>query len=167
MSVHPKFSGAAPVGSLPDMAPHDVNFIIAFRLWNNGVDGQSMLWNLVASQLGPNRARGTLRNFESLMRLCHSHGRRPLMHHAVTCRCAGSDECCLANFINVAATGAREDALMIAMTILRADMAPCALAMAQQIGLAMKNLKPIVTSENVEDSATGHMSSLPTNRVLH
>ena len=51
------------------------------------------------------------------------HARRPLLGHAPDCPCAGADECVFARFVALAAEGAREDAVLMAALMVRADLA--------------------------------------------
>ncbi|MEL6104228.1 MAG: hypothetical protein AAFR68_23370, partial [Pseudomonadota bacterium] len=78
--------------------------------------------------------------FETLCDLCVRHGRRPLMRHNVTCKCLGADESCFANFVGYASEGDREDALLIATTMVRPDVAPALVGVAQEFGLALKRM---------------------------
>ena len=60
------------------------------------------------------------------------------MRHDVSCKCLGADESCFANFIGYASEGEREDALLIAMNIVRPDIAPAVVGVAQDFGLALR-----------------------------
>lgn len=62
------------------------------------------------------------------------------MRHHVNCKCLGADESCFANFIGYATDGEREDALLMAMTIVRPDIAPMAVEYAQRFGLALRQM---------------------------
>ena len=57
-----------------------------------------------------------------------------------SCTCLGADEACLANLIALATEGEREDALLIATLIVRADVAAHLMAAAQTFGLAIKRM---------------------------
>jgi hypothetical protein len=87
-------------------------------------------------------ARGTeiTQSFEALCQLCVENGRRPLMRHGLDCKCFGADESCFANFIGYASEGAREDALMIAMTIVEPEKAHILAALAEDFGLALRDI---------------------------
>ena len=62
------------------------------------------------------------------------------MRHAADCACLGADEACFANFIATATTGEREDALLMAMLLVRPDVAPQLCAVAMNLGLALKQM---------------------------
>lgn len=60
--------------------------------------------------------------------------------HKPHCTCIGADERCFAHFIETAATGRREDALLLATLMVREDAAPLAVAHAQHLGLALMRM---------------------------
>ena len=69
------------------------------------------------------------------------HGRRPMMRHAVKCKCIGADEACFANFIAVASEGNREDAMLIATLMVRPHLAAVITSLATDFGLALKQMR--------------------------
>ncbi len=73
--------------------------------------------------------------FEELLDLLADYRRRPLVRHAPDCRCVGADEAVFAHFVTTAATGEREDAMLIATLLVRADVSPLAASLAQTVGL--------------------------------
>ncbi len=114
--------------------------MLYLRLWCDGPEAQTQVWNDFATALGPKRGREVLSSFETLCDLCTRHGRRPLMRHHVNCKCLGADESCFANFIGYASEGEREDALMIAATLVRPDVAGILVGAAQDFGLGLKRM---------------------------
>ena len=122
--------GAAPVGQLDDLAAPERLAVLGFRLWcDTGPAGVEHL-------LDP----GSRAPFNRLCGLCTTAARRPLLPHGQDCPCLGADECPLATLILSAATGEREDALMLAMTMVRADRAPAVVAAAEATGVALRRL---------------------------
>jgi hypothetical protein len=134
--------GGAAVGLLTELEGVEAASVIYLRLWSDGPDGQAMLWSDLSRTLGRDRGRRTLQAFEQLCRLCARHGRRPLMRHAVECKCLGADEACFANFIACAATGAQEDAMLIATLLVRADVAAQVTSLATDFGLGLRRMRP-------------------------
>ncbi len=132
--------GGAPVGFITELDGIESASIIYLRLWSDGPEGQTSVWEDFATSLGPEQGRKTLNAFESLCGLCTQYGRRPLMRHAVSCKCIGSDEACFANFIGTAAMGERDDAMLIATLLVRPDVAPLITALAMDFGLALKRM---------------------------
>ena len=75
--------------------------------------------------------------FDELARLLVHEGRRPLLRHHAACACVGSDEAVFALLLSVAATGEREDAMMLAALLVPADRMGLAAHLAQVAGLAI------------------------------
>jgi hypothetical protein len=155
--------GGAPVGFITELDGIEAASVIYLRLWCNGPDSQASVWNDFASTLGNTQGRKALNAFEELCSLCSRHGRRPLMRHSVNCKCLGSDESCFANFIGAAATGDRDDAMMIATLLVRPDVAPLITALATDFGLALKRMKLRAPQHMVE----GHLSNHSQPITLH
>lgn len=160
MTAHPQHRGGAPVGFITELDSIEAASVIYLRLWCDGPDAQAQVWNDFASGLGPDQGRKACKSFEDLCALCARHGRRPLMRHSVHCKCLGADESCFANFIATAATGVREDAMLIATLLVRPDVAPLIAALAADVGLAFKRMRL---------SAPRHIaaSSYQTSTTLH
>ena len=132
--------GGAPVGYVAELGPVEAGAVLYLRLWSDGPDAQSRVWRDFATALGPQHGRNALNSFRTLCDLCRRQGRRPLMRHHVTCKCLGADESCFANFIGYASEGKREDALLIATTIVNPNMAPALVGLAQEFGLALRRM---------------------------
>lgn len=140
MSTPQDQPGGAPVGFLTDLNSLEAACVVYLRLWCDGAEAQAKVRADFATALGPEKGAAALSALSGLFDLCARHGRRPLMRHSTTCKCLGSDEACFANFVAAATTGEREDALMIATLLVRADMAPLMTAMASDFGLALKRM---------------------------
>lgn len=132
--------GGAPVGFLSELEPIEASAVTFFRLWHTGKESRAQVRDNFSATLGFDDGREALGNFRELCNLCVRHGRRPLMRHHVSCKCLGADESCFANFIATAADGNREDAMLIATLLVRADMAPCVAALAENFGLALRRM---------------------------
>ena len=164
MNTAPNKRGGAPVGLMTELDGVEAASVIYLRLWCGGPDGQDSVSEDFAMGLGVERGAKAFKSFAELCRLCARHGRRPLMRHAVSCKCLGADEACFANFISTAADGAREDAMLIATLIVRADIAPMVASLAADVGLAFKcmNLRP---QPSLGEAA--HSIYPPTTTTLH
>lgn len=138
MSGDAQRRGGAPVGYLSELGPVEAGAVMYLRLWRDGPEAQSQVWNDFATVLGSRQGKEAIQSFEALCDLCSRHGRRPLMRHHVTCQCLGADESCFANFVGYAVDGDHEDALLIATTIVRPDFAPTLVGLAQNFGLALR-----------------------------
>jgi len=130
--------GGAPVGFLAELDPVAASAVTYLRLWCDGPAARSQVEQDFTIALGHDRGRNVLRSFQSLCELCGQHGRRPLMRHHVDCKCLGADESCFANFIGYASEGACEDALLMATALVRPDMAPLLVGLAQDFGMALR-----------------------------
>ncbi len=123
MSAHQRNPGGAAVGRLAELPPLERRVIRCVRLWSGGSQGREALGEELARRHG-RRPAGTLpRALDELLETTVRYARRPLMGHALDCPCAGSDECVFARFVALAAEGAREEAVLIAALIVRADVA--------------------------------------------
>ncbi len=110
--------GAQPVGKLSQLDEQGRMVITLFR-------GSEALRR--GSDLG--------KIFAQMMMVFDRHARRPLVPHGMACDCLGADEAVLAQFVRLAARGQREDACLMAMLMVRADIAPLAVSLAEQLGL--------------------------------
>ena len=151
--------GGAPVGFITELGSIEAASVIYLRLWCDGPESQSLVWNDFASGLGPDQGRKAIQSFEELCTLCARHGRRPLMRHSVQCKCIGADESCFANFIATAVDGEREDVLLIATLLVRPDVAPLIASLATNFGLALKRMHLASPREMT--------TSAPSTQTLH
>lgn len=126
--------GASPVGKIAHLPATEAWWVRALRLWCDGADGQAALRDQLANQLGDEAAETFFARFTDLVALLLRHGRRPLMRHGLGCECVGADEAVFALFC-AQAVGDREEAMMIACLLVRADVAPIAVSLAQTLGL--------------------------------
>lgn len=133
--------GGAPVGFITELDGIEAASVIYLRLWCDGPDAQAQVCSDFTSNLGPDQGRKALKSFEDLCALCTRHGRRPLMRHSVQCKCLGADESCFANFVATAATGEREDAMLMATLLVRVDVAPLIASLAADVGLAFMRMR--------------------------
>jgi hypothetical protein len=143
MSAHPRNPGGAAVGRLDELPPLERRVIRCLRLWCAGEAGQQALGEELARRHGPDSARRIAAGFSELVVATVRNARRPLMGHAVDCPCAGSDECVFARFVALSAEGAREEAVLIAALMVRADLALGLAALAEQVGLGLMRMQSL------------------------
>lgn len=149
--------GGAPVGYVSELDAVEAGAVLYFRLWNDGSEAQQQIWGDFSRTLGTGQGRAALKSLEQLCSMCARYGRRPLMRHQVSCRCLGADEACFANFVAAASDGEHEDAMLMAMIMVRPDMAPCLVGLAETVGLALKQMSLIAPPAPVT----------PSERILH
>jgi hypothetical protein len=143
MTAQSRHPGAAPVGRITELPPLERMVIRCLRLWSAGPDGRLEL-ELARRHGGP-AAQRLADAIGELLLLSVRHARRPLLGHALDCPCAGADECVFARFVSLAAEGAREEAVLIATLLLRADVALTIAALAEEVGLGlMRGTEPRV-----------------------
>jgi len=132
--------GAAAVGRLADLDPVEAGAVLYMRLCWDNPDALAALTRDFVPLLGPVSGDVAARGFHQLSCLCQSYSRRPLCPHGLTCACLGGDEACFARLVSSAAEGAREEALMMALLLVRADFAPMVTGLAQDVGLALRRM---------------------------
>lgn len=132
--------GAAPVGRVSELPALEAGAVLYLRLWFAGETGRSRVVADFAALLGLGHGAAAASAFDRLCGLIATHGRRPMMRHGVECGCLGGDEACFAQLIALAAAGEREEAMLMASLMLRADMAPLAVAMAEELAVALRRM---------------------------
>ena len=138
-------AGAAAVGRLSDLAPLEAAAALYFRLWRAGEGGRARASADFIALLGTGHGAAALTALDRLSALLDAHGRRPLCAHSPACPCLGGDEACLARLVASAAEGDREEAMLFAALMLRADMAPLAVALAEELAVAFRRIALRVT----------------------
>lgn len=148
------------MGFVAELDAIEAASVLYLRLWNDGPEAQAQVRCDFTEMLGSDQGARAVQAFQELCDLCAIHGRRPLMRHAVQCKCLGADESCFANFIATAVEGEREDALLMATLLVRVDVAPVVVALATDVGLAMKRMR-LRAPQMADRGATAE------NRLLH
>lgn len=133
----PRHPGAAAVGRLAELPPLERQVIRCLRFWCSGPDGYGALGRELRQRLGAGAADQVAERLSELLHVTACHARRPLVGHALDCPCAGGDECVFARFVSLAAEGAREEAVLMASLIVRADLALCLTQLAEDVGLGL------------------------------
>lgn len=151
--------GAASVGTLADVDAITAAAVIYLRMWFDSPEHRQSVRDDMTMTLGASRGRQALNSFDELCSISARHGRRPMMRHAVKCKCIGADEACFANFIVVASGGEREDAMLIATLMVRPDLAAVITSLATDFGFALKQMRLAAP----RDIATAH----PQQTILH
>ncbi|MEL6683591.1 MAG: hypothetical protein AAFQ09_13290 [Pseudomonadota bacterium] len=140
MTISLAHRGAATVAVLDDYDGLSAAAVLYLRMWCDGPETQTSVMNDLIDTLGRARGHNAIAAFAELCSMCVQHGRRPLCRHGLKCRCVGADEASFAHFVATAADGEREDAMLIAMLLVRPDMAPALTSLATDVGLALKQM---------------------------
>ena len=83
------------------------------------------------------QATRVLQAFRPLALTLMRYARRPLTRHAPGCPCRDADEATLAHLVCAAATQQREEAMLIALSLVRPDRATVLVAQAEALGLTL------------------------------
>ena len=140
MTMHDRQIAGEPTAWLRQLEDLNACCVIYLRLWCDGPDGRAAVRRDLDNALGPRRASTAIEAFETLIALLSQHQRRKLMRHAVSCPCLGADEAYFAHFVATAATGEREDALWMAMVLVRPETAMHLTAAASAFGLRIAQM---------------------------
>ncbi len=127
--------GGAPVGWIDALQPLEGLSVRALRRWCDG--GPAALAEDLGWTLGEEHGERAAQAFDALCRHCLAGCRRPLMRHGGGCLCLGADEAAFAQLVQTATEGEREDAMMLACCMVRHDLAPAIVELAQAAGLAL------------------------------
>jgi hypothetical protein len=135
-SVIPR--GGAAVGLLDELGAVEAGAVLCLRLVGGAADASER--QAFDAETGPYGGREAMSAIGSLCELCHLYGRRPLMRHHLTCKCLGGDEACIAQVVSAALAGDRDDAMLMATLLVRADLAPSLVSLAERAGVALSRL---------------------------
>ncbi|MCB1336961.1 MAG: hypothetical protein KDK10_05735 [Maritimibacter sp.] len=130
--------GAMPVGHIDDFSPLEAAAVVCLRLC--GAAAGCPHRRQFEADLGRHGGFAALAAAGRLSDLCEVYGRRALMRHHVSCRHVGADEACLARLVDAAARGERDDAMLIATLIVRADVAAGLVCEAEQAAAALARI---------------------------
>ena len=115
-------NGAAPVATLDALPAGEARLVMAMRRLGDG-EAPLAVWE---------------RRLVEFLGLVATTARRPVLTHSTGCGCVGADEAVLAHLVATAATGDREDAMLIAVLLVRADAAPLVVSLAETLGLMLR-----------------------------
>lgn len=154
MSAPSDLRGAAPVGSLDALSPAEAAAVRWLRLWCEGPEGWTAMQAEMAGLVGESRAAGLAETFDLTCRLTLEFRRRPLMRHAAACPCLGADEATFAHFLTLAGIGEREEAMLVAILLVRADLAPILVDAAGRAGLEIH--RAFLAAESLRNRRYAH-----------
>lgn len=137
MNAHVRCPGSVSVGQLSEQPTFETCIVTYLRLWADGEEAQRRLQHMLIELCGPARGARMTKTWAEMIALLARFRRRSIMRHALDCPCLGADEAWFANFMATAATGERDDALMLATLLIRPDIAPLLTDLARQFGLSL------------------------------
>ncbi|WP_297772197.1 hypothetical protein [uncultured Roseovarius sp.] len=128
-------SGQMPVGHMAEMDGISAMAVACLRAWNQG--GAMRAHAMLCERMTEPMATASFEALHDVTEVLGSNVRRPLRCHAPQCDCVGLDEAAFARFVEEAALGEREDALMLAsLLVAPRGILPLADA-AGRLGLAL------------------------------
>ena len=133
-------SGGATVGRIADLAAVEVGAVLCLRACATEEPDRDWVSRDISGLFGAEEGQTAFDCVRQICGLCAQHGRRPLMCHGMGCACLGADEACLARLVAAASGADREDAMLIAVLMVRADIAPYLVMLAESMGLAIRRL---------------------------
>ncbi|MBV7378620.1 hypothetical protein [Maritimibacter dapengensis] len=130
--------GGAAVGRLMDLGAIEAGAVLCLRLWHEAPASPARMD--FERDMGRFGGRAALEAIGGICAIWQDFGRRPMVRHHLRCDCLGADEACLAHMVQAALLGDRDDAMMLATLMVRADYAPGVVAYAERAGAALARL---------------------------
>jgi len=115
------------------MQPLAALVIAALRGWNRGGAGAAL--EALRARMREGQAAAAMAAMCDLAGILGTARRRPLACHGPDCPCVGADEAAFARFVQEAALGEREDALLLASLMVEAHAITGLAEAAQRFGL--------------------------------
>jgi hypothetical protein len=126
-------SGDMPVATMETLPRMSALLISALRGWNRGGAGAAL--DALRACMTEAQAAAAMAAMCDLAGILGAARRRPLACHAPLCPCVGADEAAFARFVQEAALGEREDALLLASLVVEARAIAALTEAAQRLGL--------------------------------
>jgi hypothetical protein len=134
--------GAEPVATIAALPFHEALLVGALRARCDGPDEMAVFAAELGDLYGVTSAARILDRLDEFLGLTLRHVRRPVMRHGLKCSCVGADEAVLAHLVSLSTSGDREDAMLMACLLVRADVAPIVVSLAQTLGLELHRSQP-------------------------
>ncbi|WP_371155174.1 hypothetical protein [Jannaschia sp. 2305UL9-9] len=128
--------GGATVADLRALDSLQSLIVLMFRDWCDGPDGQQRVTQVFQGALGRLPGDTGLAAWIEMMAILSDDVRRPVMRHALTCRCVGADEAVIAQVLSLAGQGEREEAMLVLSLLVSGDRLLMAVNAAERAGLA-------------------------------
>jgi len=142
MTHHGEIRGGVPVAAIDSLTETERVVVQALRHWAGGPAGAACIADLLREHMPPGAAADCQRALGGMFATIGRYGRRKLVRHQPRCPCVGADEAALAHFVTVAATGEREDAMLIGSLLVEGAMLLSFTEAARQAGLQLQRTLP-------------------------
>jgi len=113
MKHHRDMRGGFPVAAIDTLPGAEQLLVRVLRYWSEGPEGAERIARMLRARLGVAVAERVQCALAEVFATIARHGRRNLVRHKVQCSCVGADEAVFAHFVMLAATGEREDAMLV------------------------------------------------------
>ena len=140
--------GILPVGQIDELPQLEATLICCLRLFYESDEARDALKRSLLAHLGEGPGTAMFARFAEFCEMTRRFSRRPLKRRHAGCCAAGADECAFAAMVAAAAAGDREDAMLIAVCLVRPDVSPPLVALAEQVGLSLMPLVPSVAGRD-------------------
>lgn len=138
MTHHAEIRGGLPVAAFDSLPETEQIVVRTLRHWAEGPNGAVQIAGLLRARMPEGAAIDCHRLLGDVFGVIARHGRRKLVRHHARCPCVGADEAVLAHFVTLAATGEREDAMLVgSLMVAGAVLLPFTEA-ARQAGLHLR-----------------------------
>ncbi|MFO7758690.1 MAG: hypothetical protein R6V26_09460 [Roseovarius sp.] len=145
-------TGTVPVGHMSEVSGVSGMVIACLRHWNSG--GAAAAYGLLRDRLGEQQGGASFNALQDLADILAACMRRPLRCHAPHCHCVGMDEAAFARFVEDAAFGVREDAMMLASLLVDARGILPLTDAAGRLGLYLHRAALCETAQGMPDPAS-------------
>ncbi|MCT4611285.1 MAG: hypothetical protein N4A70_19015 [Pelagimonas sp.] len=144
MTIHSTPRGGAAVGLLKELTPIEVSSVIYLRLWSEDATTQAQLNSEFIQSLGLDQGMTAIEALGDMAYIIARHGSRPMMRHAIGCKCLGSDEACFAQLVALASAGETREAQMMAALMTRPTSAEKLVNSAVKFGRALERMADLM-----------------------
>lgn len=130
--------GGLTVSSVDVMPAPEAFLVGCLREWCDSRSGPASVRERLAERMGATEGAICYSAMEDMFSVLFRHSRRRLVRHDRDCKCVGADEAILAHFVSTAATGVREDAMLLASLLIEPTMMMSLTESASRVGLHLR-----------------------------
>lgn len=135
MSPQADTRGGFPVAAFDTLKGAEQVLVKCLRFWADGPEGAAKVAELLRARMDEAAAARCHRALSDVVEILARHGRRRLVRHRAGCSCVGADEAVFAHFVMLAATGEREDAMLVGALLVEGPLLLPFAEAARQAGL--------------------------------
>ncbi len=137
MKHHRDRRGAFPVAAIDTLSGPEQLLVRALRYASDESQGMVRIARMFEARMTAQAAQTAQDALEEVFATIARHGRRRLMRHKLACSCVSSDEAVFAHFVMLAATGEREDAMLVGALMVEGPLLLPFTDAARRVGLEL------------------------------